>query len=200
MERNSMKWKTPDAFINATIGRLYDMDRFPKNQPYQCWDYADYFWQNEVGRMFTTKTGSVRDAWIKCRTINQGKQFDLVTDKKKLKKGDWVIFNSGYDGHVGIVKSVVKTGVSVMIQGENQGSIYVNVMNRTLSDFLGAFRYKEWNKTEQKPNTKKKTNTEIAKEVIKGLWGNGEERKKKLEKAGYNYSAVQKIVNKLLKK
>ena len=46
--------------------------------------------------------------------------------------------------------------------------------------------------------TKKKTNTEIAKEVIAGKWGNGEERKKRLKEAGYNYEAVQKIVNKLI--
>lgn len=46
---------------------------------------------------------------------------------------------------------------------------------------------------------KKKTNTEIAKEVILGKWGNGTARKKALTKAGYDYNAVQKIVNQLLK-
>ena len=40
---------------------------------------------------------------------------------------------------------------------------------------------------------------EIAKEVIKGLWGNGSERKSKLTAAGYDYSKVQKRVNELLK-
>lgn len=45
----------------------------------------------------------------------------------------------------------------------------------------------------------KKSNEEIAQEVINGLWGNGEERKKKLTSAGYNYSAIQKIVNELVK-
>lgn len=45
----------------------------------------------------------------------------------------------------------------------------------------------------------KKSINEIAKEVINGKWGNGEERKKKLEKAGYNYKEVQKAVNKLFK-
>ena len=44
------------------------------------------------------------------------------------------------------------------------------------------------------------TNTEIAKEVIAGKWGSGETRKKKLKAAGYDYNAVQKIVNKLCKK
>lgn len=43
-----------------------------------------------------------------------------------------------------------------------------------------------------------KTITEVAKEVINGLWGNGEARKKKLVDAGYNYSEVQVEVNRLL--
>jgi hypothetical protein len=43
----------------------------------------------------------------------------------------------------------------------------------------------------------KKSNEEIAKEVIAGEWGNGADRKKRLTAAGYNYSTIQKIVNKL---
>lgn len=52
---------------------------------------------------------------------------------------------------------------------------------------------------EKKP-VKKKSNETIAKEVLAGKWGSGKERKKKLKAAGYNYVAVQKIVNKLCKK
>lgn len=39
----------------------------------------------------------------------------------------------------------------------------------------------------------------IAKEVIAGKWGNGDDRKKRLQAAGYDYAAVQKKVNELLK-
>lgn len=38
---------------------------------------------------------------------------------------------------------------------------------------------------------------ELAREVLQGKWGNGEERKKRLEAAGYDYAAVQKKVNQL---
>lgn len=48
------------------------------------------------------------------------------------------------------------------------------------------------------PEPVKKTNEELAKEVLDGKWGNGEERKKKLTEAGYNYQAVQDIVNQML--
>ena len=54
------------------------------------------------------------------------------------------------------------------------------------------------NKTTAKAETKKSIET-IAKEVIAGKWGNGEDRKKKLQAAGYDYNAVQKKVNQLLK-
>lgn len=47
--------------------------------------------------------------------------------------------------------------------------------------------------------TTKKSYEEIAREVIAGKWGNGAERKKKLTDAGYNYTTVQRWVNKLLK-
>lgn len=48
----------------------------------------------------------------------------------------------------------------------------------------------------QKPA--KKTNEQIAQEVIQGEWGNGEERKKKLAAAGYDYNAIQDMVDKIL--
>lgn len=39
---------------------------------------------------------------------------------------------------------------------------------------------------------------EIAKEVIKGIWGNGNNRKEKLTSAGYDYQTVQDRVNEIL--
>ena len=44
----------------------------------------------------------------------------------------------------------------------------------------------------------KKDITTIAEEVIAGKWGNGSDRKKKLEAAGYNYNEVQSKVNYIL--
>ena len=38
----------------------------------------------------------------------------------------------------------------------------------------------------------------LAREVIRGDWGNGAERKKRLSAAGYDYAAVQQRVNELL--
>ena len=43
-----------------------------------------------------------------------------------------------------------------------------------------------------------KSNEEIADEVIRGEWGNGDERKQRLTGAGYDYNAIQQIVNEKL--
>lgn len=53
--------------------------------------------------------------------------------------------------------------------------------------------------TVSKRTEEKKTVDELAREVIRGLWGNGTDRKNRLTAAGYDYNAVQKRVNELLK-
>lgn len=48
------------------------------------------------------------------------------------------------------------------------------------------------------PAVARKSNTAIAREVIAGKWGNGQDRTNRLNRAGYNASAVQAEVNRLL--
>ena len=43
--------------------------------------------------------------------------------------------------------------------------------------------------------TPAKTNEQIADEVIAGKWGNGDDRKNRLQAAGYDYATIQNIVN-----
>ena len=193
-----MKWLSANDFITQTIGKCYDMDHYPKNQPYQCWDYGDYFWVNQCGRSLITKAGGngcARDCWTISRNTNAGNDFTLVYDKYDLRVGDWCIFGGGNYGHIGIVKSVVKAGSLIELQGENQGSIKVTVKRTSLNDFLGAFRYKGWHNS-----LPKKSNEDIAREVIAGKWGNGEDRKNRLKNAGYDYNIIQGIVNNMLNK
>ena len=44
-----------------------------------------------------------------------------------------------------------------------------------------------------------KSELEIAKEVMRGEWGIGEERKNRINKAGYNYNTVQAMVNEMVR-
>ncbi len=50
-----------------------------------------------------------------------------------------------------------------------------------------------------KAATTAKSIDDIAKEVINGKWGNGADRKNRLVAAGYDYNAIQKRVNELLR-
>lgn len=47
----------------------------------------------------------------------------------------------------------------------------------------------------QAPSAPRKSNDVIADEVLAGAWGNNPTRKQRLEQAGYNYEAIQAIVN-----
>lgn len=53
---------------------------------------------------------------------------------------------------------------------------------------------------EESTTTDKKSVDELAQEVLDGKWGDGEDRKKRLEEAGYDYNAVQDRVNEILSK
>lgn len=44
----------------------------------------------------------------------------------------------------------------------------------------------------------KKSNDEIAREVLQGKWGNGAERQRRLKEAGYDYSEIQYKANQTL--
>lgn len=50
-------------------------------------------------------------------------------------------------------------------------------------------------KVSQPAPTPKPSNDVIAQQVINGAWGNGEDRKRRLQAAGYDYAAIQAIVN-----
>ena len=98
---------------------------------------------------------------------------------------------------------------SIMWQFTSSGRLKGYNGNLDLNVFFGdAAEFKKYmskGKPEPEPKPKpepkpvKKTITEIAKEVIAGKWGHGEERKKKLKAAGYDPKKVQAKVDELLK-
>lgn len=145
------RWKSAKQFIDQTKGKTYDMDGAYGPQ---CWDYGDYFWLQQVGRSLSTGgTGCARGCWTSApaRKANAGTQFDLITDKKNLKYGDWVILNSGQFGHIGIVTAINLKNNTVTLQSQNQGIIRNKVTTVTfnLMSFLGAFRYKAFWKSDK---------------------------------------------------
>lgn len=82
-----------------------------------------------------------------------------------------------------------------------RGAIYVKASSHTVCGLDNGACYK---KTLDKAGishnvTVLKSVEEVAREIIDGKWGNGMERRKRLEAAGYNYAQVQAAVNRLCK-
>lgn len=117
---------------------------------------------------------SCTTANLKARLRSTGK-VDVFTSKKYTKSSDELIRGDIllYEGH----------HTAIVVQGHEQQA-QTQVSNHCLSaSFIASI---------------KKSVEEIAKEVIAGKWGTGNNRRQKLEAAGYNYSEVQNKVNALL--
>lgn len=106
--------------------------------------------------------------------------------------------NDGYSDHIGYVEEVYDTYM-IVIEG-NKGEA---VARRKLTIGHGNIRGYACPKYAQSSSNRpvqppKQDVTTVAQQVIAGLWGNGDDRKARLESAGYSYSAVQAEVNRLL--
>lgn len=75
---------------------------------------------------------------------------------------------------------------------------YVVDQDYSYKDFESIIKQKGLNGFTETTTQIKKSNNEIAKEVIDGKWGNGEVRKQALLLEGYNFYEIQKIVNQLV--
>lgn len=125
----------------------------------------------------------------------QGKWFEKVTGVENFRAGDWVIW-----GRNGVSPSHPRSHVAMLIYLKgipmefslNQGGTGAFCAKQTnFADALGALRWKGY-------IMHNKTVEQLAYEVIAGLWGNGEERKNRLENAGYDYNAVQAKVDEIM--
>ena len=86
---------------------------------------------------------------------------------------------------------MVKVGDLYKIQ---VGAFKVKANAETMMKKLQAAGFSAFITTEEGTG---KSVDELAREVLQGKWGNGAERKKRLEAAGYDYAALQKKVNQL---
>ena len=122
-----------------------------------------------------------------------------------IKKENWYVINQNKIPAV-LVEGGFMDGIEdyKIITSDAGQEGYANAVAEGLIEFLGLKK-----KTNSAPTTApsqkpvptapaKKSIDEIAKEVIAGKWGNGNDRKIKLTAAGYNYSEVQKKVNEIV--
>lgn len=118
---------------------------------------------------------------------------------------------SGNDGagHVAVVEKIIDSNTIYTSESGYGGSAFWNSTRRNTNGRWGlgsayTFRGCIVNPAIGKvvaptptPSAKKSVD-EVVKEVIRGEWGNGDERYNRLTNAGYNYNEVQAKVNELL--
>ena len=107
----------------------------------------------------------------------------LFYDWQDSGQGD----NKGWADHVGIVEKVEGKTITVI-----EGNYCDSVKRRSIQVSAKTIR------GYATPQYEKVYSIDtLAKQVIQGKWGNGVERKKRLEAAGYDYDAIQLRVNEM---
>lgn len=100
---------------------------------------------------------------------------------------------AGFDTYMVQVDGMYKIQVGAYRQKANADSMMAKLKSASFDAFITT---KSGTAASSAPT--KKSIDEIAREVIRGDWGNGADRKDRLTAAGYDYEAVQARVNALL--
>lgn len=196
------------------IELFQNMERWQENDAYvpQAGDYVFYDWDdNGVGdnRGASDHVGIVESCDGKNIVVIEGNKNDAVGERTLAVNGKYIRgfglpdYASKATKEEAPAPAGEKKSVSEIAKEVING-IWGNGEDRKARLKAAGYDYdavqKEVNaQLSGKATVPKKSVTEIAKEVIAGKWGNGEDRKKKLTAAGYDYDAVQKKVNELLK-
>ena len=151
---------------------------------------------------------------LKCGTSWRGKSVNLKTKEEYQPgnittiKDNFRVYDSIEEGVDGYFK-FVNTKRYANLKGVSDPEEYlIKIKNdgyATASNYVDACLSKlkyipvDWKPEENMVVVDGDFLTGVAKEVIAGLWGNGEYRRKKLLLAGYNPDRVQQRVNELLR-
>lgn len=150
--------------INLNGDHLYWADNY---HFHNCWDLADDFWVNQVGRKLETNGGDdanysrgVQNSWLVTGNINSGNGADFapITEWKNIHVGDWIFWKGANGiGHVAMALRPATSDTSgVMCISQNYREPNEVTGSRASQDmlfpamgslqFLGAFRWRgDWN-------------------------------------------------------
>ena len=195
---NAVLWMIRTANDNR---HGYDQEyRWGERGDYDCSSAVITAWETAgvpVKSNGATYTGNMYSAFKKCGFIDVTQSVNLKAGSGLLR-GD-VLLTRGkhtamYIGSGKIVHaSINEKGKAIGgIPGDQTGKEFC-IRSYYNKPWEYVLRYPE---KAEKPH--KKTNADIAREVIRGLCGNGSERIRRLRNAGYNPREIQKLVNKIL--
>ena len=147
---------TPQAFRNATLGKcIIAGNRYGA----QCVSLSRVFWWSYANRDVSTCGTGMAKGMMNCAAQNAGNDFDVYWKDSawKIQAGDWLIFDGGQYGHVGMALGGVTNGY-VALLGENQGGsacqgggAATNIINISIKNLIGFYRPKAYNKPAPAP-------------------------------------------------
>lgn len=147
---------SPEAFRNATIGRCIIANNVFGAQ---CVSLARVYWWSYANRDVSTCGTGMAKGMMNCAEQNAGNDFDIywADAKWSIQAGDWLIFDGGQYGHVGMALGPVVNGY-VALLGENQGGAAcqgggaaTNIINISVKNLIGYYRPKAYIKPEPTP-------------------------------------------------
>lgn len=133
----------------------------------------------------TTTTTTKKDTLYRVQVGAYSVKNNADVQLKKVKA-------TGFDTYMVKVGGLYKIQVGAYSKKENAEAMQKKLKAKGFDSFITT------ESGSAVTTTSKKSIDTIAREVIRGDWGNGAEREKKLKAAGYDYVAVQKRVNELL--
>lgn len=199
--------------IEKSIKWMEDHHRHKGNYPYSMvrrygnpgFDCSSSIHYALIAGGFLPKTAFIGNTETLFALARQGKVLKEIYDYKDVQPGDIFIRGGegtslGAKGHTGMFYK--KDGI-IHSNYTNNG-ISKNDLSSYLTYYLDRKRsrneryFRPIPQEESKPINKKSV-SEVAKEVLAGKWGVGQDRVRKLENAGYSYKTVQDEVNRQLR-
>lgn len=172
------KVQPDDAYCATTVSAAYIKAGLSELCPIEC----------SCSQMMAK--AKQRHIWTEADDYTPAPADIIFYDWQDTGKGD----NKGNPDHVGVVECCT-AGVITVIEGNKGGVVgrrTIPVNGKYIRGYCTpVFTRKAKNESEY---------VTVAKDVIAGKYGNGEQRREKLSAAGYNYKRVQRLVNILLLK
>lgn len=149
---------SPDAFKNDTLGKCIIANNY---YGAQCVSLARVFWWSYADRDVSTCGTGMAKGMMNCADENAGNDFEIYwrDSVDKIQAGDWLVFDGGMYGHVGMALGGNNNGY-VALLGENQGGhscganvggAATNIINISLKNLIGFYRPKAYIKPEPTP-------------------------------------------------
>lgn len=146
-------------------------------------------------------------AWTNSNWDSNCESVTIEVSNSKMN-GNWPVSDKAFDSLVRLVADIAKrNSLGKLVKGENltwhrmftttscPGEYLLGKMDEIAEKANAVNGFAKPAEAPQVPETPKKTNEEVAEEVMAGKWGNDPERAEKLRAAGYDRDAVQAIVN-----